>query len=146
MSGSNDSLTPRQHAAIAALLTERTHATAAKKAEVAEQTLRRWLATDARFVATYRAARRTVMDAVIGNLQQVASKAVDTLEKNLTCGRPADEIRAALGVLAHASRGLEIGDLLERVEELERLLVTEENDEAKTQVGAAHRAGADDRG
>ena len=146
MKGSNDSLTPRQHAAIAALLTERTQASAAKKAEVAEQTLRRWLATDPKFVSAYRAARRTVMDAVNGYLQQVAGKAVETLERNLTCGRPGDEIRAALGVMAHASRGLEIGDLLERVEELERLLMTEEQKEAKTQIGAAHGSGADNCG
>lgn len=52
MSGPNeptdpaDPLTPRQHAAITALLTERTHAEAAAKAGVAEQTLRRWLTTD----------------------------------------------------------------------------------------------------
>ncbi|HJZ94806.1 MAG TPA: hypothetical protein VKE40_28325 [Gemmataceae bacterium] len=128
MSGSSDSLTPRQHAAIAALLTERNHAKAAKKAKVAEQTLRRWLATDRAFVAAYRDTRRTVMDAVIGNLQQTAAKAVAALERNLTCGRPGDEIRAALGVLVHASRGLEVGDLLERVEELERLLMKEEAD------------------
>jgi hypothetical protein len=140
MSGSRDSLTSRQQAAIAALLTERTHAQAATKAKVAEQTLRRWLTKDQNFVAAYRAARRTVMDGVIGNLQQSASKAVDTLERNLTCGRPGDEIRAALGVLDHASRGLEVGDLLERVEELERLLVKEEAGATETQTGSAPRS------
>jgi len=146
MSGSSDSLSPSQHAAIAALLAERTHAKAAKKAKVAEQTLRRWMATDEEFLAAYRSARRTVMDAVIGNLQQTASKAVATLERNLTCGRPGDEIRAALGVLHHASRGLEVGDLLERVEELERLLVKEEANAATTQNGPTEKPSADDRG
>jgi hypothetical protein len=137
MSGSNDTLTPRQNAAIAALLTERTHAEAAAKAKVAEQTLRRWLATDIKFLAAYRAARRAIMDTVVGKLQTVASKAVESLERNLTCGKPGDEIRAAIGVLDHAAKGLEVSDLMERVEELERLLLTEESDAQKKTASTA---------
>jgi len=137
MSGSSDSLTPRQHAAIAALLSERTHALAAEKAEVAEQTLRRWLADDPAFLAAYRSARRTIMDAVVGRLQQVAAAAVDALERNLTSGKSADQIRAAVAVLDHAARGLELGDLMERVEELEQLLHKGENDAAPPTAGPA---------
>src|SRR6476469_6684325 len=106
MSGPTNTLTPRQHAAVAALLTERTHALAAEKARVAEQTLRRWLATDHNFLTAYRAARRAVMDGVTGRLQQAGAAAVDALERNLTCGKPADEVRAAVAALAHAARGL----------------------------------------
>ena len=94
---------------------------AARQAKVGEATLRRWLSADAVFQKAYRVARRAVMEGVIGRVQRVAGDAVDALERNLTCGRPGDEIRAALGVLDLATRGLEIGDLLERVEELERL-------------------------
>jgi hypothetical protein len=122
MTGSDDTLTPRQHAAIAALLTERTLAQAAKKARVAETTLRRWLGSDDDFLRAYRTARRALMDTVIGRLQQTAAVATDALKRNLTCGRPGDEIRAAVAVLDHATRGLELGDLMERVEELERFL------------------------
>jgi hypothetical protein len=121
MSGPDDGLTARQSAAVAALLGCKTIAAAAKRSKVAESTLRRWLTGDRQFQRAYRAARRAVMDATIGRVQQAAGAAVDALERNLTCGRPGDEIRAALGMLDHASRGLEVGDLLERVEELERL-------------------------
>jgi hypothetical protein len=133
-----DPLAPRQHQAITALLTERTQADAAAKAEVAEQTLRRWLATDRAFLAAYRAARRQVMDGVIGRLQQAGAAAVDALERNLTCGKPADEVRAAVAVLGHAARGLEVADLLERVEDLERLLEKGEDDAPSPTVGPAN--------
>jgi len=141
MSDSIDTLTPRQHAAIAALLTERTHAQAAVKAKIAEQTLRRWLATDQTFVTAYRAARRAVIDGMIGRLQHAAGAAVDALERNLTCGKPADEIRAAVAVLDHAARGLELGDLMERVEELERLLEKGEIDATPPTAGQVAGAG-----
>jgi hypothetical protein len=121
MSASDDGLTTRQQAAISALLTAKTLAAAAKSAKVGEATLRRWLASDGAFLRAYREARRAVMDGVIGRVQHAAGKAVATLEMNLRCGRPGDEIRAALGILDFATRGLEVGDLLERVEELERV-------------------------
>ena len=127
---------------MAALLTERTHALAAEKAQVAEQTLRRWLATDRAFLAAYRAARRAVMDGVVGRLQQAGAAAVDALERNLTCGKPADEVRAAVAVLAHAARGLEVADLLERVEELERLLDQGESDAVPPAAGQVAGPGA----
>jgi hypothetical protein len=143
MSGSNDTLTARQHAAIAAMLSEPTLLQAAKRAHVGEATLRRWMHLPS-FVAAYRSARRQVMDQVIGGLQRVAGEAVKTLERNLTCGRPGVEIRAALGVLDCAAKGLQVGDLLDRVEEIERLLLKEEDDVAKTQARQASRPSKDD--
>jgi len=98
-------LTPRQHAVIAALLTERTHALAAKKPKVAEQIVRRWPATDPNFLNAYWSARRAVMDGVIGRLQQAGAAAVDALERNLTCEKPGDELRAAAAILVHAATG-----------------------------------------
>jgi hypothetical protein len=131
MSDPVDGLTSRQHAAIAALLTAITLAAAAGKAKVGESTLRRWLASDLLFQRAYRSARRTLMDTVITRIQRVAGKAVDALERNLAKGgRPADQIRAALGILEYATRGLEVGDLLERVEDLERLAAGEDGDAA----------------
>jgi hypothetical protein len=141
MTGSDNPLTQRQHAAIAALLTERTLAQAAKKARVAETTLRRWLGSDEGFLRAYRAARRALMDTVIGRLQQTAAVATDALKRNLTCGRPGDEIRAAVAVLDHATRGLELGDLIERVEELERLMSGWSGDAAPPPAGQAPGVG-----
>jgi hypothetical protein len=116
-----DGLSARQHAAISALLTEKTQAEAAVRAQVAEPTLRRWLA-DPLFKTAYRAARRQVMEGVIGRLQQAAVQAVDALERNLTCGKPGCEIQAAVAVLDHAAKGLELADLAERLEAVEQAL------------------------
>jgi hypothetical protein len=114
-------LNRKQEAVIAALLTEPTHAAAAAKARVSEATLHRWLRLPD-FQSAYREARRRVVEGAIGRLQQVTNKAVDTLERNLACGQPGSEIRAALGVLDHAVKAVELVDLVERVEELEQLL------------------------
>jgi hypothetical protein len=111
----------KQDALIAALLTEPTHAAAAAKAGVSEATLHRWLHLP-EFQAAYRQARRGVLEAAIGRLQQATGQAVEALRRNLTCGNPAHEVRAALGILGHAVKAVELLDLVERVEELERLL------------------------
>jgi len=58
MSSGRSKLDDRAEAAIAALLTERTHALAATKAGISEATLARWLQASA-FQKAYKAARRT---------------------------------------------------------------------------------------
>jgi hypothetical protein len=58
---------------------------------------------------------------LVGRLQRSAGKAVEALERNLDCGHPGGEIRAALGILDHAVKAVELIDLAERVEELEPL-------------------------
>jgi hypothetical protein len=106
-------------AAIAALLTEPTHAAAAAKAGISEATLHRWLRRP-RFLRSYRAARRRVVELAVSHLQQGSVEAVDALRRGLKCGNPLAEIRAAQLVLEQAFRGAELLDLVERVEELER--------------------------
>jgi hypothetical protein len=108
-------------ALIAALLTEPTHAAAAAKAGVSEATAQRWLRKPG-FVAAYRAARRAVVEAAVGRLQQVAAEAVEVLRRNMGCGNPAVEVRAAALVIEKAVSGVELIDLATRVEELERML------------------------
>jgi hypothetical protein len=110
-------------AVIAALLTEPTHAAAAAKAGVSEATVQRWL-RDPAFAAAYRAARRAVVESAVGRLQQAAAKAVDALERNLTCGQAGAEIRAAVAVLDKAAWGVEFLDMAARLEDLERGLYT----------------------
>jgi hypothetical protein len=111
----------KAEAVIAALLTEPSHAKAAEKAGISESTLLRWLRKPA-FLRVYRRVRRGILEAAIGRLQKAADRAVDALERNLTCDHPPSEIRAATAILEHAGRGLELLDLRERLEELERLL------------------------
>jgi len=106
----------KQEAVIAFLLTERTHADAAVKAGISEATLQRWLRRPA-FQAAYRSARRAVLDAALGQLQALAGEAVATLRECLSAQRPADRIKAAVAVLAHAKAG-DVQELLAEVEAL----------------------------
>jgi hypothetical protein len=111
----------KAEAAIAALLTEPTHADAATKAGISEATLQRWLRIP-RFRDAYRAARRAILETAIGQIQKAAGQAVETLVRNMKCGDPGPEIRAAIAILDQSTRGLELLDTVDRVAEMERLL------------------------
>jgi hypothetical protein len=119
MSGHGEKLTRKQELAISALLATQTLAEAAHAAELGEATLRRWLKLPS-FRRAYLDARRQVVEGVVSRLQQLATKAVDALERNLDCENPGVEVRTALGVLEQTFRGVELLDLAELVEELER--------------------------
>jgi hypothetical protein len=84
---------------------------------VSEATAQRWLKKP-EFVAAYRRARRAVVEATIGRLQQAAVEAVEVLRRNMTCGVPAVEVRAAVAVLDQTLDGLELSDLAADVEAL----------------------------
>jgi hypothetical protein len=129
----------KREQAIAALLAEPTHAAAAAKAGIAEATLQRWLKRPD-FLAAYRQARRRVVETALGRLQQATGKAVDALERNLSCGHAATEVRAALGILEHSTRATELVDLMERVETLERR-AAEADGKGTTASSAAGQSG-----
>jgi hypothetical protein len=114
-------LTRKREQAIAALLSQPTHAEAAKSIGVAEATLQRWLRLPG-FQAEYRLARRQVVEGAIGRLQAAACDAVEALRRNLTAGRPADQIRSALGIIDLAVRAIELTDTQERLDAIERRL------------------------
>jgi hypothetical protein len=105
--------------AIAALLTEPTHAAAAAKAGIGEATLQRWL-RNPNFLSKYRIARRSIVEAAVGHVQQASAQAVDVLRRNLNCGNPSVEVRAALAILDKAMVGVELIDVTTRLEEIER--------------------------
>jgi hypothetical protein len=86
VSARGSKLERQQEQAIAALLTEKTHAEAAARVGIAPATLQRWLLLP-EFRSAYREARRQVVEAAVGRLQAASAKAVDALERNLTCGR-----------------------------------------------------------
>ena len=111
-------ITRKTETLIAALLSEPTHAAAGSKAGISEATVQRWL-RDPAFMAAYRAARRAVVESAVGRLQQASEKAVETLERNLKCGQPGVEIRAACAILDNAIRGIDQLDLAYRVDALE---------------------------
>jgi hypothetical protein len=110
MKGHGQKLSRKQEALIAALLSEPTHAAAAKKVGVSEATLHRWL-KDADFQTAYLQARREILRGAVERLQAAAGRAVETLVGVATndAARDGDRVRAAALILDHASRGLDIG-------------------------------------
>ena len=84
-------------------------------------TIWRWI-QQADFRARLRDARRAVVEGAIGRLQQAATEAVETLRRNLTCGTPSVEVRAAATILDQAIKAVELFDMVERVEQLEARL------------------------
>lgn len=122
MAGHGEKMGLKEDEAVAALLTHDSITAAAAAAGVCEKTLRTWL-KDEDFLRAYRAARRTVVEAALAQLQRVTGEAVMALRRNLTCGHAGSEIRAAVAVLDHACRALELTDLMQRVEGLEQRLL-----------------------
>jgi hypothetical protein len=112
-------LTPRQEAAVVALLEHRTIKAAAAAAEVPESTLRRWL-REVDFGDAYRAARRRVYEANVNALARVGRLAVARLHANLQCGLPAVEVKAAVAVLDLAGKGVHALDAADDDEEKRR--------------------------
>src|SRR5207247_1202445 len=109
----------KREQAIAALLEKPTITEAAQVVGLSERTIRRWL-SDPRFAADDRLARRQVVEVAIGGLQQATAEAVAALRRNLTADAPqAVQVRAALGILEQAAKGVELLDLAERVAALE---------------------------
>jgi hypothetical protein len=80
--------------------------------------LRQWLA-DLDFSRAYRQARVRIVETAIGRLQHLAGKAVDTLADLLNSSHTPTRARAALGILDAATKAIELGDLVSRVEALE---------------------------
>ena len=111
----------KQERAIVALLAEPTLGAVAKAADISEVTLWRWM-KDPDFKSRLRDARRAVVEGAIGRLQQAATEAVATLQRNLTCGTPSVEVRAAATIFDQAIKAVELFDIAERIEQLETRL------------------------
>lgn len=91
---------------------------AAEKAKVSQATIYRYLADD-RFNMEYRKARHHVVENTVGQIQGASEQAVETLTRNLSCGNPSVEVRAAQIILENTYKGVEILDLGARLEILE---------------------------
>ncbi len=110
--------------ALSALLELASITEAANKCGLNEKTLRRYL-EDAEFQKEFRAARRVVFEQNIVRLQSLHAGAVDTLERNLNCENPSVEVRAAQIIIETAVKGVELVDVIERLEVLEDAIKTE---------------------
>jgi hypothetical protein len=116
-------LTRKQFRAIAGLLAEPTLSKAAAKADVGVSTLRRWWKLP-EFQEAFRAAGRQMVQRSIGRLQRMMGMAVSALSRNLKCGKPSDEIRAAVAILEKSLQGLEVVQMAGKFEELQAVLAT----------------------
>lgn len=118
-----DGLPENQRKALAALLTSRTHKEAAEKCGLSESTIWRYL-RDPPFAEHYRAARRVVVDQAVYTLQAEASDAAAVL-RDVSQDKqapPAARVAAARVIVGLAFKGLELGDLQERIVSLEEYI------------------------
>lgn len=116
-------LTSKQDAAVVALLHEPTIGRAAAVAGVGERTLQRWL-TEPVFKAAVLSARREAFSQAIGLTQKYAPVAVATLVKVMQDQTvpPGAKVTAAAMLLRFGREGIELDDLAERIDALERAM------------------------
>jgi hypothetical protein len=121
MRGHGQKLTRKDEQAIAALLSFPTIGEAATAVGISESTLWRWLKNPV-FAQAYREARAAAVSQSLARLQQVSSKAVDTLEDVMkdTEAPHAARVTAAKTVLEMAVKGTEIAELQRRLQALEQ--------------------------
>ena len=114
-------LTPLQDKAVEAILQQPTLARAATAVGVHERTLRRWMAEPV-FRGAVQDARRAAFGQAIGLVQWYASVAVAALVKVLNDpASPANcRVTAAAVLLKFGREGIELDDLAQRIEALER--------------------------
>lgn len=113
-------ITAKQEQLIANLVAEPTVEKACEKTGISPVTYWRW-SKQKEFKREYRKARRTIWENTVARLQGLALAAVDCLARNLNSENPGVEIRAASMILDLSAKGLEILDLEERLEILEKV-------------------------
>jgi hypothetical protein len=121
MSGFREKLSPKQEAAVLALLSTRNGEEAARVAGVTPRTLFRWQ-KEPEFDAVYRAAKRAAFGQSIARLHHLSSAAVSTLGKVMldSSTPPATKVRAADSILNHTIKAIETEDIEARVAALEQ--------------------------
>lgn len=123
MKGHGEKLSRKQELAIISLLMEPTITMAAEKTGVSEATLWRWTQQE-QFQAAYREAKRQAVAQAIARLQQVSSEAVNTLREVMldTDAKDTARVTAAKTVLEMTLKAVEIEDLAQRMDSLERMI------------------------
>ncbi len=120
MAGHGSKIAAKQHALIAAMLTEGSLAKAAAKTGVSESTIYRWL-RDPSFAEAVREARSRVVDAAMAHRESVMTVAVDALRAIVDDSDipPTVRISSAKTMLdsVFRARQVEIGSHLAELEE-----------------------------
>jgi hypothetical protein len=106
---------------IAAMLVQPTVEAAARSAGISYVTAWRWMKDEA-VIARYRAARRDAMQHAMARLEQAASGAVECLMEVQSKGESESaRVSAARCILETAMRSVELNDIQERLDRLERI-------------------------
>jgi transposase-like protein len=132
LAAGDDGLTPRQEAAIVALLSQKTVKAAAKKAGVPEPTLWDWL-REPKFKARYSLLKRCLSEQALSEiadeLRANGKEAVKALKRNLNVrGHPGVQVRAAIAILDKLIVWQEAKELRADLAEMKALLSAEHSD------------------
>lgn len=116
-------MTPKRQKALLALLTSPTREKAAATAGITSKTLRTYLA-DPEFQAEYRKAFSELLEDAVRQGQQSMAPALQVLREIAGNGRETGQVRvsAARSLLKYSLRLTEQLDLLQRLEELEKVV------------------------
>jgi hypothetical protein len=116
-------LTPKQEKALVALLDCGEIQEAAKRVGISDVTLWRWLQLPD-FQARYRAARRQLVETAIAQLQSDCTIAARVLREVAedTDAPASSRVAAAKTILEQSVSAIQLTDLQERLEEVERML------------------------
>ncbi len=120
---SPDGLSPKQEEALVALLNHTSVREAAKAISVHEKTIYRWL-DEPGFGRAYRKVRRQAFAQAIAITQRYTPLAVSTLAKVASDPNvpAAAKVSASTALLKFSRESIELDDVVERVDELERRL------------------------
>lgn len=115
--------TRRMDEAIAALLTERTQADAARKIGVSRRTLMNWLKHEG-FRRRYEAAQRELLESTINGLRSAGGEAVEALRNVVTDAEAgaAARVSGSRAILETLLRAVEFQDIQQRIAALEKML------------------------
>jgi DNA-binding MurR/RpiR family transcriptional regulator len=134
---SAEKLTPKQEAALLALLDNNTIEAAYKAAGISKATMWRFM-QDANFQARYRAARRQLVETAIAQLQSDCTIAVRVLREVAedTEAPASSRVAAAKTIIEQSVAAIELTDLQERLERLEELEAARVPETAKGRFSA----------
>ena len=118
MKGHGQKFTRKMHHAVIALLQSPTVEGAAGLCGVSESTLSRWIKRSD-FQDAYTQARSELVQRSLSSLQTASLEALDALKRNVACGLPAIEVRAASALLDQSLRATELVGIEARLDALE---------------------------
>ena len=123
------SLTQKQNDFLNAMLTSRTVEEATEKADITRNTAYRYLNND-EWQKEYRQKRNELTDTLTSHLLQLGTQAIETLENNMTDpdATPATKNTTAKTILDYIYSNYDREQIVERLEEIERVIETQGGD------------------